>query len=241
MKQLIKGTNISLYSGDEIEIVNNVLISNGATTESAEMSESGGKLLTYTLAIPKYDTHNWTNRIIGFYGEKFRTTGFEIQGIEENMPLQWNKQIKVQKLNITGYCTVYDSENYRKHIFENVYYSDNRGTNIQTDGRNIAGSLVFQIYADRFRQEHYTPKVNDIIVPGKCSFEFNTKSEQSISESMAEFRKLKSKIFPGINTYLGNKFPLGASVSLLNLFGIIKDVKKVSYGGDIPDYIIGAS
>ena len=56
-----------------------------------------GKRLPYTLALPKGDTHDWDNVAVGFFGQKFRTYGDVVQGIEAMLPLCWNKQVKVER------------------------------------------------------------------------------------------------------------------------------------------------
>ena len=56
-----------------------------------------GKKLVYTLAIPKGDTHDWKDRKVEFFGKKFRTFGEPIEGIEDMMPLRWNKKVQVER------------------------------------------------------------------------------------------------------------------------------------------------
>ena len=37
------------------------------------------------------------NRIVEFFGAKWHTVGFPIQGIDEMIPLKWNKKVTVEK------------------------------------------------------------------------------------------------------------------------------------------------
>ena len=56
-----------------------------------------GRRLAYTLALPKGDSHDWHNVTVEFFGQKFRTYGDVVQGMESLVPLAWNKQVKVER------------------------------------------------------------------------------------------------------------------------------------------------
>ena len=56
-----------------------------------------GKRIAYVLAIPKGDTHTWEDTEVEFWGMTFKTVGIPTQGIEENLPLSWNKKVKVER------------------------------------------------------------------------------------------------------------------------------------------------
>ena len=49
------------------------------------------------MAIPKGDAHDWEDTVVEFFGEKWRTFGFQVEGIEDMIPLYWNKTIKVER------------------------------------------------------------------------------------------------------------------------------------------------
>ena len=55
-----------------------------------------GKMAVYQLAIPKGDAHNWKDSRVEFLGKKWRTIGIPEEGIEGNIPLKWNRKIKVE-------------------------------------------------------------------------------------------------------------------------------------------------
>ena len=107
----IQGVTIQLYEKTEsgkdafnrpiytetITDVDNVLIGEPSTEDIEDTLNLTGKRLAYTLAIPKGDTHTWTDRKVGFFGEVFRTIGNPTQGIEANIPLSWNKKVKVER------------------------------------------------------------------------------------------------------------------------------------------------
>ena len=77
--------------------VDNVLIGEPNTEDIVNEMNLSGKRLAYTLAIPKGDDHEWKDAVVEFFGERFRTFGAPTQGIEDMIPLQWNKKVKVER------------------------------------------------------------------------------------------------------------------------------------------------
>ena len=77
--------------------VENVLIGEPSTDDIANELNLTGKRLAYTLAIPKGDTNDWTDKTVEFFGEKFKTIGEPTQGIDHLIPLSWNKKVKVER------------------------------------------------------------------------------------------------------------------------------------------------
>lgn len=108
---LIKGIKVILY--DKVETgedrfhnkiyeelpveVENVLIAPAQANEILDTTCLDGRKAVYTLAIPKGDTHIWEDRIVEFYGEKWHTFGIPLIGIEELIPLGWNKKVTVER------------------------------------------------------------------------------------------------------------------------------------------------
>lgn len=77
--------------------VDNVLIAPASTDDvTAEMSLTGKKIV-YELAIPKGDSHTWTNRQVKFFGQTWRTVGIPQEGIESLIPIDWNKKVMVER------------------------------------------------------------------------------------------------------------------------------------------------
>lgn len=76
--------------------VENVLIGEPSSEDVLLESSISGKRLAYVLGIPKGDNHDWIDAEVEFFGERFKTIGKPTQGIEENVPLQWNKKVKVE-------------------------------------------------------------------------------------------------------------------------------------------------
>lgn len=112
---MIKGQQIILYDttvtgeddfGRDIEeetpiTIDNVVIGHPTSEDILSEINISGKKAVYNLCIPVGDTHDWENKVVEFYGRKWRTIGIATQADEafvKNMgPLQqWNKQIKVE-------------------------------------------------------------------------------------------------------------------------------------------------
>ena len=77
--------------------VENVLVGEPSSQEVVDTLNLTGKRLAYTLGIPKGDAHTWTDRKISFFGEDFRAIAAPVQGIEDMIPLEWNKKVQVER------------------------------------------------------------------------------------------------------------------------------------------------
>lgn len=75
--------------------VSGVLVGEPSTDEINETLQVHGKRLAYVIALPKGDTHDWIDKDVIVFGQKLRTVGEPTQGIEANIPLDWNKKVKV--------------------------------------------------------------------------------------------------------------------------------------------------
>lgn len=107
---LLKGVTITLLREVEVckdpfgrpvydieeEEVDDVLVAPATTTDLPATIDLTGKKVVYTLAIPKGDTHDWTDCRVRFFGYEWRSIGFPLEGIEENIPLRWNKKVTVE-------------------------------------------------------------------------------------------------------------------------------------------------
>lgn len=82
----------------DVEIlVDNVLVSPTSTDDVTNQLSLTGKKAVYTLAIPKGDLHDWENKEVIFFGQKWRTVGIATEGIESMIPLEWNKKVMVER------------------------------------------------------------------------------------------------------------------------------------------------
>lgn len=77
--------------------VENVLVGVPSSEDVINELNLSGKRITYTLGIPKGDTHNWVDTEVEIWGELYRTIGYPTQGIDENIPLSWNKKVQVER------------------------------------------------------------------------------------------------------------------------------------------------
>lgn len=85
-----------IFEDVEIE-VDNVLVSPTSSDDVVNTKDLTGRTAVYTLAIPKDDTNVWQNQEVRFFGERWRVFGIPLQGIEEMIPLDWNKKVMVER------------------------------------------------------------------------------------------------------------------------------------------------
>lgn len=79
------------------EPVENVLVAPASSSDVVDETKLDGRTGEYQLAIPKGDTHNWENAIVEFFGHKWQVIGIPEEGIDANIPLIWNKKLKVER------------------------------------------------------------------------------------------------------------------------------------------------
>lgn len=88
--------NAPVYEEVPVEVPG-VLVGEPTAEDIVNDLQLYGKRIAYTLGIPKGDTHNWNEVTVEFFGQKFRTYGGVTQGIEDMIPLAWNKKVKVER------------------------------------------------------------------------------------------------------------------------------------------------
>lgn len=108
---MIKGITVILYNEkivatdpfgapikEEVPIeVENVLVSPTSSEDVINTMNLTGRKAVYTLAIPKGDTHDWENKKVRFFDEDWKVFGIHLQGIEDLIPLDWNKKVTVER------------------------------------------------------------------------------------------------------------------------------------------------
>lgn len=108
---MIKGITVVLYERTQSGVddlndaiytetpvtVNNVLVTPIDSTEIVNSITLEGKKAVYELCLPKGDTHEWDNCRVSFYGEDWIAFGLPREYIEDNVPLSWNRKIKVAR------------------------------------------------------------------------------------------------------------------------------------------------
>lgn len=111
---MIKGIDIQLWvngnpvidefnheePGGEWITISNVLVGEPSSEEVTNELNLSGKHISYVLGIPKGDEHMWIDTKVKlpspFDGE-YSTVGFPTAGIETNIPLLWNKKVKISR------------------------------------------------------------------------------------------------------------------------------------------------
>ena len=74
-----------------------VLVGQPTTDDITASVQMYGKKIEYILGIPKGDTHDWTDAEVIIWGEPYRTVGYPQTGIQENIPLRWGQNVKVER------------------------------------------------------------------------------------------------------------------------------------------------
>lgn len=77
--------------------VENVLVAPTSSDDIINQQSLTGKIAVYTLAIPKGDNHDWEDKEVEFFGQRWKTFGFSTEGIEALIPLQWNRKVMVER------------------------------------------------------------------------------------------------------------------------------------------------
>ena len=77
--------------------VPDVLVGQPNESEITGAMERYGKKVSYTLGIPKGDTHTWYDTDVYIWGDKYRTVGYPVTGEADNIPLRWGKNVLVER------------------------------------------------------------------------------------------------------------------------------------------------
>lgn len=78
--------------------VDNVLVAPVSSTEQLETFNLTGRKAIYQMAIPKGDSHEWTaGKKVRFFDANWRIIGIPTEGIDELIPLDWNKKVQVER------------------------------------------------------------------------------------------------------------------------------------------------
>lgn len=107
----MKGTTVQLVVGtvtsydpfgnpvetEQLVDVADVLVGQPSTDDITSSIQLYGKRIDYVLGIPKGDKNDWTDATVYIWGERFRTIGYPMTGEQENIPLRWGKNVKVER------------------------------------------------------------------------------------------------------------------------------------------------
>ena len=108
---MLKGIDITLYEQSSTEndafgapvitehptIIHNVIVAPASSEDVINELSLSGKHISYQLAIPKGDSHEWTGCKVEFFNKLWRVVGIPQEGIEEMIPLEWNKKVMVER------------------------------------------------------------------------------------------------------------------------------------------------
>lgn len=82
---------------EEIIDVPGCLVGQPSTDEIAQTLQMYGKQIAYVVGVPKGDTNTWVDTEVIIWGKRFRTIGYPETGIQENIPLSWGQNVKVER------------------------------------------------------------------------------------------------------------------------------------------------
>lgn len=85
-----------IYTDKEVT-VDNVLVAPVTAEDVIDSTDLTGRKAIYRLAIPKGDTHDWENKEVKFFGQRWRVFGIPVEGIDNLIPLDWNKKVMVER------------------------------------------------------------------------------------------------------------------------------------------------
>lgn len=92
----VDGLNNPVYE-DSTVVVSNVLVGQPSGSDPIGSTDLNGKRAEFVLGIPKGDEHDWEDTEVEFFGQKYKTFGPVIRGIEELVPTPWHKMVKVER------------------------------------------------------------------------------------------------------------------------------------------------
>lgn len=91
--------NSPVYEETETE-VENVLVAPEGKAGDAVFSDTdlNSRKATYLLGVPKGDDHHWENNEVEFFGRRWKVIGMPTEGIDELIPMSWNRIIRVEAI-----------------------------------------------------------------------------------------------------------------------------------------------
>lgn len=89
--------NSPIYTETAVQ-VDNVLVAPVGTSEVLEVYNLTGRRAEFQLGIPKGDTHDWkAGKKVSFFDHDWRIIDIPEEGIEDLIPLSWNKKVRVER------------------------------------------------------------------------------------------------------------------------------------------------
>lgn len=81
---------------ERVSEVENVLYAPSQALGIPAEQDINGRKLVYQLGIPKGDNHKWSDCEVEFLGRRWKVIGDPKEGIENLIPLNWNKIVTVE-------------------------------------------------------------------------------------------------------------------------------------------------
>lgn len=85
-----------IYSEEFVNVAD-VLVGSPTSDDVINTLQLYGKKIAYVLGIPKGDAHDWTDTEVVIWGERYKTIGYPTTGEQENIPLRWGQNVKVER------------------------------------------------------------------------------------------------------------------------------------------------
>ena len=101
--QLVKKTQTGIdpfgapIEEEEIIDIPGCLVGQPSTDAVTATLEMYGKHIAYVIGVPKGDENTWFDTDVIICGERYRTIGYPETGIQDNIPLKWGKNVKVER------------------------------------------------------------------------------------------------------------------------------------------------
>lgn len=93
----VDGFNHPTYAEVGVAVMD-VLVAPLTSTEILDTYNLTGRRAVYQLGIPKGDTHDWTaGKKVHFFNSDWRILAIPTEGIEDMIPLKWNKKVQVER------------------------------------------------------------------------------------------------------------------------------------------------
>lgn len=90
-----------IYTTKDVQ-VKDVLVGEPSTTDIQNALTMYGVRVSYTLAVPKGDSNDWRDAEVVLpapWSATYHVVGDPTEGIEENIPLRWNKKVHLERMD----------------------------------------------------------------------------------------------------------------------------------------------
>lgn len=82
---------------EDIIDVPGCLVGSPSADDISATLEMYGKHIAYVVGVPKGDTNKWEDTDVIIWGDRYHTIGYPETGIQDNIPLKWGKNVKVER------------------------------------------------------------------------------------------------------------------------------------------------